>query len=145
MVVKPKNHTIFSLVVFLLICYSLIALFLYYFGRSNFATYFYYFAIPFLAVLAFSITVRLFLNYKVITTAKGKIIVSKPFLFMKLKFDLSELSDYQEVIVKTLNTQHKELKFRFKSRVFKVSNQEYHNYESFKSYLDKNVPKKMKK
>ncbi len=134
-VCKPKNSVLFSLGTFALLCFGCL-LFLVLNNASTVEkpSHFY----PLVMGLAGSglfLTFRTVFGYKVITVEKGKIEVRQKFLFRNRKFDLRNLVDLNEVVIKTMNGDYCQLKLIFSDGILKISKQEYSDYERLKSYI----------
>ncbi|MCU0444162.1 MAG: hypothetical protein MUE85_04535 [Microscillaceae bacterium] len=144
MLIKPRTSAIYSLVAFLGLAYSFLGLLIYNYVYSRGSGWWYWLGFGFVGGLALVITIRIFYNYKVISVAKGKIIIDKQFLWQKTIFDLSDLLEINEQVINTMGTSYRLLNLRFSQGFVEISEQEYTNYEAFKNYLEKNKPKKKK-
>jgi hypothetical protein len=134
-VCKPKTTALFSLGTLALICY-LIAGILYWNGRDQVEHPSYYY--PVLAGLlafAFGLTLRLLFGYKTIVADNGRITVKQQLLLQERRFDLKNMLDWEEIVIKTMNGQYHQLKLVFSDGKLQVSKQEYDNYEKLKSYV----------
>lgn len=142
MLIKPKFNTIFSLLVFLGICYVAFFVMLFLMFTSSEPSVFLYVMMPTLGLFGFIITARIVTNYKVIKAEQGKIEVKHTFLFRSKTFSMRELKEIKEEEIKTFGSNHyKHLNVRFENGMFTVSNQEYNEYDKFKKYLQKNKRK----
>ena len=138
---KPKGKAIVSLGLFAVICYAASLLL---FSIREKSTLIYVF-IVLLSVLGLGINIRMFLTYKIVTVGKGKLFVKQPYIFRTKTYDLADLQSVNEETVKTFNDEYKELYLQFDTGKLKLNKQEYTDYGRFKSYIDKNKPKKKKK
>ncbi|MES2734130.1 MAG: hypothetical protein V4714_20450 [Bacteroidota bacterium] len=132
---KPKNSTLISLGIFAFICYA--ALFFLLLDASYRIAHPPYFTplVWSLTGIALLVTLRLAFGYRTIVASNGKIIVKQKFLFRHRKFDLKQLVDWEEIVIKTLNGEYKQLKLQFSHGKLSVSKQEYTDYEKLKSYV----------
>lgn len=94
--------------------------------------------------IALFMSIRFFWNYKIIAAQKGKISVEKPYIFHKKVFNLSQIKEWEEQIIKTFNTEYRLITVRFENGFLEISNQEYDNYDKLKSYIAKNAASKKK-
>lgn len=81
-------------------------------------------------------------GYRTILAEKGKIIVEHKLLRRIRRFDLQNLRDVNETVIKTLNGEYKRLDLRFANGVVSISKQEYESYEQLKSYISQKSPVK---
>ncbi|MBC7923343.1 MAG: hypothetical protein H7Z75_19880 [Ferruginibacter sp.] len=132
---KPKGATLFSLGTVALICYGAgVFLLVNNSQRTEHPASFY----PLLAGLllaALLLTLRLAFGYKVILAQNGKITVKQQFLLRHRRFDLRDLLDWDEIVIKTFNGEYRQLKLHFTNGRLHISKSEYANYESLKSYV----------
>lgn len=143
MLIKPKFNTIFSLLVFLSICYIAFFVMLFFILTSTEPSVFLYVMMPTLGLFGLIITARIVTNYKVIKAEQGKVEVKHTFLFRTKTFNLRDLKEIKEEQIKTFgnNNNYKHLNVRFENGMFTISNQEYNEYDKFKKFLQKNKRK----
>ena len=142
MLIKPKFNTIFSLLVFLGVCYLAFFVMLFFILTSPEPSVFLYVLMPTMALFGLIVTARVVTNYKVIKVEQNKIEIKYTFLFRSKIFNLRDLTDIKEEEIKTPGSNnYKHLNVRFVNGMFTLSNQEYNEYGKFKKYLQKNKKK----
>jgi hypothetical protein len=136
---QPKNSTLVSLGIFAFICY--VALFFLVLDASYRIEHppYYYPLVWSLSGVAFLITLRLAFGYRTIIASNNKLTVKQKFLFRNRKYELKNLADWEEIVIKTLNGEYKQLKLRFSNGNLSISKQEYSDYEKLKSYVTQKV------
>ncbi len=134
------NRAVWSFTIF---TYLLAAALLYY--QTEDATLLYVIGTWLIFSVALTMTVRFFVNYKIIEAKKGKIFIRKTYLKTEKVFLISEIKDWQEQIIKTFNTEYKLLTIRFEKGFLEISNQEYDNYQKLKEYITQNAASQKKK
>lgn len=142
MVSKPKFNALFAIGVFLILSYSL--------GLVNAGIVindegkWYNYAIAlFLLPLATVILIKQVVGYKVVLFKNQTFIIKKPFLFTSYRFKIRDITSWQETIIKTKSGNFRELSIQTdNSKPLKLTLQENTNYEKFKNYMAKKLPKK---
>ena len=141
-VCKPKGATLFSLGAVAFICYGAgLFLFLGTSYRTQHPSSLHLFAAGLLLV-ALLLTLRLAFGYRIILAQNGKVTVRQQLLLRHRRFDLRDLLDQEEIVIKTFNGEYRQLKLRFTNGQFRISKSEYANYERLKSYVGQKTPKK---
>lgn len=142
-VCKPKSSALFSVGAFAVICYSILLVVVWNAaGRVKHPAYYYPVVIG-LAALGLFLTLRLVLGYKTVTANNGMLTVKQKFLFRHLQYDLKNLLDWEEIVIKTFNGEYRQLKLSFSAGMLQISKQEYTDYEKLKAYVrQKSMQKK---
>lgn len=141
---KPHFRAQFAIGVFLILCFALS----YYgfdallSGEGNWI----HLVIVFLVFpIALIIFIRQLINFKLITAGEKRMRVAHPFLFRGYEFKLSDISEWQEEIIKTRNDPYRKLTVRTEKHILTLTHQENTNYLKILDYLTKKVPKVRKK
>ena len=143
LVSKPNIKTLFSLLVFLAVDFGLLA-YLYLVPLQELGAPFYLqLLMGILGLVALIILWKIVGAYKILSIQKKKIKVRYPLRTGSFESHLNNLVNWQETIIKTNNTQFKELKMKFEpDNVVKISLQENTNYGKVLDFLKRNAPKK---
>jgi len=137
---RPKPTALFSLSMFIAI-----SLFLAYLGINNVVEsgqwYWYsYIAVYFFGSLAFIISIRVLIKFKVLYISKGYVDLWRP--LSRRRYQLREMEYWKETTVKTGRTLYKELEMNFLKKKIKISNQENTSYNEVFNYLRNKAGKK---
>lgn len=138
---KPKRTTIFSLVVFTLVCGFGSLYFLRQILSDSEGTW-RYIVFGILILTTTILLSKLLFGYKVIKIGHDKVHIYYPFRFFKSVQDIGNLGAWQETVVNTNKTEFKQLKLVFKNKGFvKLSNQENSDYDKVYKYVKRKAPK----
>lgn len=141
---KPLGSTLLSFSLFLIISYVLIGMSLLQLLSATEPGWYVYLVLAVLTPLALFLTVRIFVNYKIIELGEGKIGVRYTVRKKKRDYPLSRVVHWRESVVKTgKNSTFKELEILFDDN-FKLTLgwREYSNYPKVHAYLARKLAKK---
>jgi hypothetical protein len=141
---KPKSSALIALSIFTIIClgmggYALRAI------LSGLGAWYHYLIASLTLLIALVLIVRQILSYKIIRLGEGRIKVQYPFRGKVKDFNISELFEWKEIVIKTKNAPYKQMELKFDNFLLKLSVQENTNYDQIKKYLKKRVAKKEEK
>jgi len=139
---KPKRTTIFSLVVFTVIC-GFGALFFLRQILSDPEGTWHYIVFGILVLTTTILLSKLLFGYKVIKISHDKVHIYYPFRFFKTVQDIGNLGAWEETIINTNKTEFRQLKLVFLNKGYvKLSNQENSDYDKVYNYIKRKAPKK---
>jgi len=139
---KPKRTTIFSLVVFTVIC-GFGALFFLRQILSDPEGTWRYIVFGILVLTTTILLSKLLFGYKVIKISHDKVHIYYPFRFFKTVQDIGNLGAWEETIINTNKTEFRQLKLIFLNKGYvKLSNQENSDYDKVYNYIKRKAPKK---
>ena len=127
--------------------FVIIALTVAYYGISGVAAsgvwrWYNYIAVYFFGPLAFVLSVRTLIKFKVVNIGKEMIEIWYPFRFSKKKYQVKEVVSWKEETVKTGRSLFRELVVRFEKHKLKLSNQENSSYDQVITYMKKKAKNK---
>ena len=139
---RPKSSALFALTVFIIIALSIA-----YAGVQNVILsgewkWYNYLAVCFFGPMAFVLSVRMLINFKVIKIGKDKIELWYPFRLLRKNYTVKDVSLWKENTVKTGKSKFRELEIRLGKRKVKLSNQENTLYDQIVNYLQKKAKNK---
>lgn len=135
---KPKIHTLFSLVAFLVIAYSILGYTLYHFLHAENKAIYQYLILIILTPIALAINFKMFWGYKIVSLGGNLMKVHYPTRFRKTSLKLKEINSWKETVIKTKRGPFKEIAITYnQNQKVKVTNQENTNYDQVVSYLQK--------
>lgn len=139
---KPKGNTVFSLSMFLIICYSLVGYTLYQYLSHEEQFWYQYGILIIITPIAISVSIKVARTFKIVNLGKGQMTVKYPILFKVRKYNLKQLEQWEETIIKTQGTVFKQLIMRFEKEKVGIANQENTEYDKIFEYLRKKHPSK---
>ncbi|NMM49360.1 DUF5605 domain-containing protein [Marinigracilibium pacificum] len=98
--------------------------------------------IVFLGLVAIALILKIMFGYKIIKAEKSKFLVYYPFRFRRESFSLSDLIQWQIVVIDTGKQPFEEVQAIFTNGKFTINLPENSNYQKFKQYFEKKAPKK---
>lgn len=143
---KPKFSTLFSLLVFLALAYSLSAYLLLRMSASEAPSLWMTIMVSIAIGAALAVTYKTISGYKTIYISKNRIDIHFAFSLIKRKYYFKELLHWQETVIKTASGLFKELTLHFEpKRKVKLTMQENSHYEKVKAFMKRNFPGKQQK
>lgn len=134
---KPKGNTVFSLSVFLILCYSLIGYTIFQYVSSEESYWYQYAILIIITPIAISVSVKVARTFKVVNLGKSQMTVRYPLLFRTRKYNMKQLDHWEETIIKTQGTVFKQLTLKFEKEKVGLANQENTEYHKVFDYLRK--------
>ena len=141
---RPQTSSFISLVLFLLIAGTLIAINVLSILNDPQPPWFNYLVILVLTPVAAFILYKVFFRYKIIRMGNGEIAIAHPQFGNKRSYRLNEIASWKETIIKTgKSSMFKELEIRFSDgRSITMGHREYTGYELMTGYLVKKLKSK---
>jgi len=141
-VAKPKISTLFSLSIFILLCFLVSGYAIgYMLSGKSIEWYHYTLAIIFFPI-GLGLLFRMLLGYRVVRVGKEKFEVHFPSRFTTRTYKLKDISQWKETAVKTVSGTFKEVEILFNDRKkITVSIQEHTDYKPLIKYLQKKCAK----
>ncbi len=135
---KPKFRSLFSISVFILLCYVISGILFFRYGEAWWQQIVIIIFFPLGSVLLF----RLLWDLKTIEFSKNRVMVRWPVRFQEKSIPLSEIRQWREEKVKTFNTLFREVIIEYGRKKLRMSNQEFTEYDKAVGYLRKKAGKK---
>ena len=134
---KPKGNTIFSLSMFLIICYTLIGYTLFQYLSKEEQFWYQYVIFVIITPIAISVSIKVARTFKIVTLGKNQMTVRYPLLLKTRKYNMKQLEQWEEIIIKTQGTVFKQLSMQFGKEKVGLANQENTEYHRVFEYLRK--------
>lgn len=142
---KPKGNTVFALCMFLIICYSLVGYTLIQFVSDEGRFWYQYAILIIITPIALTVSVKVARTFKIVKVGKAQMTVRYPLLFKTKKYNMKQLQQWEETIIKTQGTVFKQLTIIFEKDKVGLANQENTEYARVYDYLrKKHSAKKLK-
>lgn len=134
---KPKGNTVFSLLMFLIICYSLIGYTLFQYFSHEEQFWYQYAILIIISPIAIGVSIKVARTFKIVHLGKGQMTVRYPLLFKTRKYNMKQLDQWEETVIKTQGTVFKQLDMKFENEKVGLANQENTEYHKIYKYLRK--------
>lgn len=141
---RPKKNALYSIIIFILVCFSIgfynLSSILN--GQGWWLNYVLFFMLLPLGLLLF---IRQLLAYKTISFKGNEVILNYPIQRSKRSYDLRDMQSWEETVIKTANGQFEQIEMIFEGKRVSLSDQENTNYQQIQALLMKKSKSKKKK
>jgi hypothetical protein len=140
---KPKNSTLTSIGLFLLLVFGLAGATFISIKNSDVVYWYHYLFLAILLPVGVGLLIKMILSYKIITIGKGKMHVKFPARFSQKNYSINNIKQWQEVKIKTVSGLYQQLEIIFNDNdKLTLSKQEHTFYDQVMTYLHQKVAKK---
>lgn len=140
---KPRNSTLTSLGLFLLLIFGLAGATFISMKNSEVVYWYHYLFLIILLPAGIGLLIKIIISYKIISIGKGKIHVKYPARFSQKTHSINNIKQWQEVKIKTVSDIYKQLEIIFNdNNKLTLSKQEHTLYDQVLSYLHQKAAKK---
>lgn len=140
---KPKKSTLFSLSLFLILDFALIAATFNSIVNSNEIYWYHYIFLLILIPVGIGVLIKTILNYKITRIGKGKIDIKIPARLKNKSYSLKDIKQWQEVTIRTATGIYQQLEIVFlNDDKLTLGRQEHSAYDQIIKYLQQKSGKK---